>query len=193
MQNWQKLEKEQTESMIGAVRSAAEAMLFSPTASEGAVAFLPFYNDFALYRLTNYTSLPIFTMEFLSDGETYIYLDGSEDAVLKANEKDGLRLTPRNIMEYLDFYFKNTTRDEGEIHTYAGTTESGGLTLAVPSISYDPATSGYTVTCPLYVDGVIMQAQVHITALGVVTIGEMRPYLTDAATSFNTTSRPFGQ
>ncbi|MES2729464.1 MAG: hypothetical protein V4621_05100 [Pseudomonadota bacterium] len=193
MHNWQKLDKEQTEAMINAVRSSSEALLFSPSASEGTIASLPFYNTFSLYRLTNYTSLPIFTMEFLSDGETYVYLDGSDDSLLKTNTKDGLRLTPRNIMAYLDFYFANTVRDEGEIHTYSGTTESGGLALSVPSIAFDPQTSAYTVACPLYVDGVIMHATVHISPEGIVTLHEMRPYLTEAASSFNTTSRPYGQ
>ena len=193
MYQWNNLNKEQTEAMINAVRSSAEALLFSPTASDGAVAPLSFYQRFALYRLTNYTSLPIFTMEFLSDGEIYVYLDGSEESILAANEKDGLRLTPRNLMDYLDFYFKNTSWDEGEIHTYAGSTETGGLTLAVPSIAFDPDTSGYHVACPLYVDGVVMQTKLHVSSVGVVSIDEMHPYLTEAAASFNTTSRPYGQ
>ena len=188
--DWQKLERDDAEKMIGAVRSAADAMLFSISSSEVTSSTLPFYNVLKAFRLSNYASLPVFSMDFLSDGTDYIYLDGSLEALVEANERDGMRLSPRNVLMYLDFYFKNVLQDDGEIHTYHPETEQlqTGLHLSAPQITYRPDDFSYMVQCPLYVDGAVMSAQIFVSAKGEVRIESMHPYLTDAASAFNSSS-----
>lgn len=187
---WQKLDRDSAEKMIGAVRSAADSILFSPVSSEVTESSLPFYNQYKAYRISNYASLPIFTMDFLGDGTDYIYLDGSLESLLEANEKDGMRLSPRNVLMYLDYFFTNVLQEDGEIHTYDPEMEETptGLHLAPPQVSYNPDDGSFTVGCPLYVDGAVMSASVHVSAKGAVRIDTMRPYLTDAAAAFNTSS-----
>ena len=75
--HWHKLDRDRTAAMIGDVRKAGDHVLFTIATSEAKCAKLPFYKNFLLYRLTNYASLPSFSFEYIGDGKTYHYLDGS--------------------------------------------------------------------------------------------------------------------
>ena len=67
--------------MIGRVKSAAEALLFTPVTSEAKCSRLSFFKSFLLYRLTNFSSLPTFSMDFLSDGDSFHYMDGADTTI----------------------------------------------------------------------------------------------------------------
>jgi hypothetical protein len=189
--DWQKMDREQMERMIAAVRSSTEAMLFSPSSSEVMVSILPFYSGFSLYKLTNYASLPIFTMEFLGSDAEYIFLDGSHATLIEANKKDGLRLSPRNILMYIDFFFSHVEGDDGEVHSYDQRASEfpAGLALTTPQINYDADTQAFSVNCQLYVDGSVMNAHIAVDKDGDVRIQSMAPCLTaDAVSAFNANS-----
>ena len=113
--NWHRLDREKTVDMINSVRSAAEALLFSPITSEAKCTRLPFYSNHLLYRLTNCASLPTFSMDFIGDGEKFVYLDGSALPILQINQLAGLNLTPDTVIPYLNFFFLNVRLEEGEI------------------------------------------------------------------------------
>ncbi|MBU6235178.1 MAG: hypothetical protein KGQ41_04985, partial [Alphaproteobacteria bacterium] len=103
--NWQKLERNETAKIIQRVSSTPDGALFSKATSEASVAVLPFYRGFNLVRLTNFATLPSFTLEFLSDGQSFYLLDGSADPLNKVSNRGALVLNDQNVTEYVDFFF----------------------------------------------------------------------------------------
>ena len=112
--DWHRLDRDKTVTMINSVKSAAEALLFSPVTSEAKCARLPFYSNHLIYRLTNFSSMPVFTMDFIGDGERYAYLDGSEFPIREINA-NGLNLTEETVIPYLNFYFFNVRSEDGDV------------------------------------------------------------------------------
>lgn len=89
--NWQRLDRETTVKTIDSVKSSSEAGLFSVATSEVQKARLPFYNAVDLYKLTNFSSLPSFTFEYLGDDmQHFYYLDGTEQPIFTINDKGHL-------------------------------------------------------------------------------------------------------
>jgi len=184
--NWQRLDRETTGKVIESVKSAADPGLFSPVTSEVQRAWLSFYDRFSLYRITNYASLPSFTFQFLGDGTFFHYLDGTEDPVHTANDKGALILRPDTVLDYLAFYFTHVQEDD-----------SGGITLIknpqdMPLLgSLDdvgaqavirghrpaeiiPAADGFHVKTDLYDDGLVLRADVGVSATGRVSIRDRK-------------------
>lgn len=114
--NWQKLERSETAKIIQRVSQTPDGSLFSNTTSEATAVQLPFYRGFMLVRLTNYATLPSFTLDFLSDGTSFYLLDGSPDPLQKVSARGGLVLNDRNVADYVDFFFRHVTTEEGDIY-----------------------------------------------------------------------------
>lgn len=114
--NWQKLERSETAKIIERVSQTPDGSLFSITTSEATAAHVPFYRGFMVVRLTNYATLPSFTLDFISDGTLFYLLDGSPDPLQKVAARGGLILTDRNVAEYVDFFFRHVTTEEGDIY-----------------------------------------------------------------------------
>lgn len=189
--DWHRLDREKTIGMINSVKSAAEALLFSPVTSEAKCTRLPFYDRFLLYRLTNYSSLPTFSMDFISDGERFIYLDGSDHPIHTANQMGGITLTDETVIPYLNFYFLNVRLPEGEVIILKNPDEVREMGVynderredlfVVPDsakIEKDQETGDLKVTAPIYYDGVLMEALMVVGAEGRVAVypkGMLRP------------------
>ena len=114
--NWQKLDRKKTGEIINRVSQTSDGPLFSTTTSEATIAPLPFYRGFMLVRLTNYATLPSFTLDFLSDGSAFYLLDGSPDPLQKVALRGGLILNDHNVADYVGFFFKHVTTEEGDIY-----------------------------------------------------------------------------
>lgn len=188
--DWQKLDATGLEALINAVRTTSESQLFSSAHSEAVSAHLPFYNEFQLYRLSNYSTLPVFTTEYLSNGTSWHYIDGTPECLIEINKQDGMRLTPRTVVDYLSFYFEHVLLEEGEILTYErrgynSAPRGKDIKLPPPTIEFLPATESFLVHMPLYVDGTLMHGAVKVSSQGHVSFETLRPFLTDAATAFN--------
>jgi hypothetical protein len=179
--NWHRLDRDKTITMINSVKTAAEALLFSPVTSEAKCARLPFSESFLLYRLTNYASLPTFSMDFLSNGEQFFYLDGSDHALREITQIAGLNLTAESVIPYLNFYFLNVRLPEGEIVILKDPGEAHTLDLydderrenifLVPEaakIEEVPETGAFKVTAPVYYDGTYMEAIITVSKDGIV-------------------------
>ncbi|HNQ91627.1 MAG TPA: hypothetical protein PKI93_01710 [Alphaproteobacteria bacterium] len=169
-------------SMITRVKSAGESILFSPATSEAKVLRLPFYDSFSLYRLTNFSSLPTFSMDFLSDGETYYYMDGSDAPILRINQLAGFKLTEETVLAYLNFYFCFVRLPEGEIIILKSPEEAAIIDLydderreefgAIPTpckIEEAKETGLINVTVPILYDSSPMEALISVTREGKVT------------------------
>ena len=113
--HWQRLDRDTSIKVIDSVKSAENAGLFSHTTSEVERGRLPFYKDYALYKVTNFASLPSFSFEYLSDGTFFHYLDGTDDPIQIVNDKGALDLNKSNVMAYLQFYFAHVGADDGDI------------------------------------------------------------------------------
>lgn len=112
---WIRLNREQAQRVLGQLASHKDAVVFSPDVTEVCWRGLPFYTDYRLYRLTNYATMPTFTMTYLSNGEEYIGMDGSANPIYTANEKDPLQLSAENVIPYLEFFFSSVHGSEGDV------------------------------------------------------------------------------
>jgi len=184
---WHRLDREKTVSMIARVKPTTQTITFSPTTSEAKCLKLPFYEQFLLYRLTNFSSLPTFSMDFLSDGETYYYMDGSEAPILKINSQAGLKLSKETVLPYLNFYFCFVRLPEGEIIILKSPEEAAIIDLydeerreefnAIPTpvfIDQNTDTGDFIVTVPVLYDGSPMEARISVTRDGKVSTEPLR-------------------
>lgn len=185
--DWHRLDRDKTVNMINSVKSAAEALLFSPTTSEAKCARLPFYSDHLLYRLTNFSSMPTFTMDFIGDGERYHYLDGTEAPIKEINAANGLHLTKENVIAYLNFYFFNVRTEDGDVLILRNVDEGQSIDLydderrenlnVEPDdvkIEFDEALKVFNVFAPIYYLGSLVDAKLIVMLDGSVIIHPLK-------------------
>lgn len=184
---WHRLDRDQTIDMIGRVKSAAEAMLFTPVTSEAKCTRLPFFNSFLLYRLTNFSSLPTFSMDFISNGESFHYMDGADTAIRHMVESGELVLNTETILPYLNFYYCYVRLPEGEIILLKNAAEAPHIDLydeerredldVVPEgvqIEQDPTNGDFLVLAPALYDSSPMEVLITVSADGQVTTSPKR-------------------
>jgi hypothetical protein len=114
--DWNRLDKIQSQGILEQVTNAADPGLFSKNSSEASFKPLSFYQDYMVYRITNYATLPSFSLDFLSDGESFYLLDGSPKAFEIVNARGSLYLSESNVIDYVEFYLANITADDGDIY-----------------------------------------------------------------------------
>lgn len=178
---WHRLDRDKTIDMIGRVKSAAEAMLFTPVTSEAKCTRLPFLKSFLLYRLTNFSSLPTFSMDFISNGETFFYMDGADTAIRQMVAMGELELNEENIIAYLNFYYCYVRLPEGEIILLKNPEEAPHIDLyeeerrealdVIPEgieIERDHTNGGFLVLAPALYDSSPMQVLITISSDGQV-------------------------
>jgi hypothetical protein len=180
--NWHRLDREKTVDMINSVKSAAEALLFSPITSEAKCTRLPFYTNHLLYRLTNFASLPTFSMDFIGDGEKFVYLDGSDNPIYQINQASGLNLSRDNVIPYLNFFFLNVRLEEGEIIILKDTHEASTIDMfddeRRENINLQPddakisqnEAGTFIVATPIFLDGSLVNAELSIDQQGRVNV-----------------------
>jgi hypothetical protein len=181
--NWQKLDRTETAKIIQRVSTTQDGKLFSVTTSEATAAQLPFYRGFMLVRLTNYATLPSFTLDFLSDGSTFYLLDGSPDPLQKVAARGGLNLNERNVADYVDFFFKHVTTEEGDIYLIRDPDDmpfmdSLSLDQQIQirrahsdiSVAYNRDDDTFSVTADLYFAGVLLKATLVVAPDGQIEV-----------------------
>ncbi|MBI3440708.1 MAG: hypothetical protein HY052_02710 [Proteobacteria bacterium] len=113
---WTRLDREQTYRVLDQLSAQRDAVVFSRDVTEVTWRQLPFYINYRLYRVTNYATMPTFSMMYLSNEEEYIALDSTPDPIYSVNEKDPIRLNEVNIIPYLEFFFNNVHGSDGDVH-----------------------------------------------------------------------------
>lgn len=185
--DWHRLDRDKTVDMINSVKSAAEALLFSPVTSEAKCARLPFYTNHLLYRLTNFSSMPIFTMDFIGDGERFHYLDGTELPIKQINIANGLQLNKDNVIAYLNFYFFNVRTEDGDTLILRNVEEGQSIDLydderrenldVEPDdlkIEFDEELKVFNVFAPIYYLGALVDAKLIVMLDGTVIIHPLK-------------------
>ena len=183
MPSWTRLKRDQAAEVLTKMGTAADAIIFSKEATEVAFKNLPFYGRFKLLRLTNFATMPSFTMEYLSDGERYIPLDGTAAPVYEANDKDHIRLTESNVVDYLDFFFSHVQGADGDIFLVKDPHKLTFLQSFTPEqqqsliqshkpvrVVSDATPHSFHVSGTLYYDGSLISATIHADADGKLSI-----------------------
>ncbi len=177
--DWQRLDRTKTAEIIARVATARDAGLFSLPTSEAACQPLPFYRGLLLYRLTNYATLPSFSLDFLGDGISFYPLDGSSDTILQANARGALALNEQNVIDYVDFFLKNVATEDGDIYLIRNTEDLPFLdSLSIDQqlhlkrrhnaidLAYDPENDAYMVQADLYYAGTLLKSLITVHADG---------------------------
>ncbi len=112
---WKKLKREDSHEVLDKLKSRSDAVVFSKSSTEVLVCNLSFYEEFKLYKLTNYMTLPCFVMYYLSNGTDFYAMDGTASQIYKVNDLEFMNLNTDNIIQYVDFVFENAEGDDGDI------------------------------------------------------------------------------
>lgn len=179
---WHKLDRDRTAAMIESVKTAGDHILFTITTSEAKCAKLPFYKNLLLYRLTNYASLPSFAFDYVGDGRTYYYLDGSPTAIYTANDSNNLVLNQNTALDYATFFFNHVSGPDGDVYVIDDPQDHPALDAlssdqldniiashTAPEISQDE-NGNYIVKTSLYYLGSLVRATIHIDPQGRVNV-----------------------
>ena len=190
---WHRLDKAKADEILEKTKTIGESSLFPVGMTEVKCANLPFYDRFVLYRMTNYITFPIFTMDFLSDGEIFYHLNGTFDPIEKANKSGFFNLNHENILSYLNFYYGNVADEEGEVYIienpdnlpFVNSLESEQQNNikahhkdAIISLSDDQ--TYYIVNSSIFNTGSLMHAEIRVTLDGIPTITKQHLLLSDA-------------
>lgn len=181
--NWQKLERNETAKIIQRVSETPDGVLFSKSTSEATAAVLSFYRGFNLVRLTNYATLPSFTLDFLSDGNSFYLLDGSADPLNRVSARGALVLNDQNVLDYVEFFFKHVTTEEGDIYLIRDPDalpfmDSLSLDQQIqvkknhsdPAVEYDRDNDVFLVHAVMYFAGVLLKATLTVQPDGQIEI-----------------------
>lgn len=191
--DWQKLERSETAKIIQRVSQTPDGALFSVSTSEASATQLPFYRGFMLVRLTNYATLPSFTLDFLSDGNTFYMLDGSPDPLQKIAARGGLNLNDRNVVEYVDFFFRHVTTEEGDIYLIRDPDDMPFMdSLSLDQqiqikrahtgigVAYNRDDDTFAVSADLYFAGVLLKATLTVQADGQIEVSNHAMLMADS-------------
>jgi len=186
---WHKLDRDRTVAMIDSVKTSGDHMLFSLGTSEAKAAKLPFYKNLMLYRLTNYSSLPSFSFDYLGDGKTYFYLDGSPAPIYAANDAGNLTLDTQNVVDYVVFFFNHVSGPEGDIFVIEDPQNHPALDALsdiqldeVLSRHNDPEVTAnsngtYVIKASMYYLASLVRATIHVDTDGRVSVRDFQMLL----------------
>lgn len=190
---WYPVEKDDMAGMLEKVLPKDMPSMFSETTSTASCAKLPCYTNFLLYRLTNNASLPAFSVDFLSDGHQFHYLDGTSDPIMRVNASGDLILNENTVLDYMVFYVHYVPGPEGEILLIDSRNKimPTGLmdidrhrdilyTQHGVRIDYDETAKSYTIKVPVYYGGALVKAVINIDMMGRLEIMEYKMLLKDS-------------
>lgn len=177
---WYPLEKDKATAIVERLKDEGLPGLFAPRVGGLRCAKLPFYNDWLAYRLTNYATLPAFSLDFLGNGETFLYLDGTIRPFAAVSERRALVLNTYTVLDYLSFYYSYVGDSDEEVTVIRGEEDLPGLhrarslpraalveSLERISIAADTAGTGFTVAAPLYIGGALVFATIAVGSDGI--------------------------
>lgn len=184
MMNWQPIETEELETLLKSVESKGMPGLFSSASSKAQKSVLPFYDGYVLYDLKNYSTLPVFAMQYLGNGKDFNYLDGSPDPVYMVNENTpALVLSEENIFDYVRFFFTyvSTLDEETEMiqdpenspyFPYLSENQKQVISneKAASNVQFNDQTQLYSIQTPLYYEGSLVKALIEIDQMGHVKV-----------------------
>lgn len=190
---WHKLDRDRTVAMIDSVKTSGDHIFFSLATSEAKCTKLAFYKNLLLYRLTNYSSLPSFSFDYIGDGKTYFYLDGSTGPIYTANDTGNLLLTPQTVIDYVTFFFNHVSGPDGDVYVIEDPQNHPALDSLnymqldeimahhqAPEIGVD-AKGTFTVATSLYYLGTLVRALITVDPAGRVNVASTQMLMSASA------------
>lgn len=194
--DWKRLNHNQTGDILEQIASVSDPNLFSKMHSEASFKPLAFYQDFMLYRIVNYATLPSFSLEFLSNGESFHLLDGSPHPINIANNIGGLYLIESNVIDYADFYLANIRAEDGDIYMIRDVDDLPFIdslspdqqaTLkdkhVQPEVMIDKDTGNFIILADLFYGGTLLNSAIIVTSNGEIEF-KPRSMIMSASQSF---------
>lgn len=181
LMDWNRLDHAQSQDILQHIAQATDPSLFSTSSSEAKFKPLSFYRDYMVYRVTNYATLPSFSLDFLSDGESFHLLDGSPSPITQVNAKGMLELTEGTVIDYVDFYFTHIRAEGSEIYLIRDLDHAPFW----DSLAHDQQNQlrhhfnpphlsttdgGFVIEANLFYDGSLLGAAIHVTKGGEIDI-----------------------
>ena len=182
---WHRLPHEQAAEVMRAIGANADAAVFSKQLTEVACRTLPFYKNFKLYRLTNYATMPCFTMDYLGnpDNDKFYTLDGLANTLYDVNDDDHIELTFDTVVAYLDFFFAQVQGPDGDIYLIKSP-EGLPMLGSLPEnqqnsvrehfqhliTEADPDNEGFKITGTVFYGGSLISAHIAVHKRGLITI-----------------------
>lgn len=179
---WHKLDRDRTVAMIDSVKTSGDHIFFSLATSEAKCAKLPFYKNYLIYRLTNYSSLPSFSFDYIGDGRTYHHLDGSTGPIYRANDSGNLLLSAQNVLDYITFFFAHVSGPDGDVYVIDNPQDNPALDALGPDqianiqAMHQPAditmdgSGNFVIATSLWYLDTLVRATVQVDAGGRVNI-----------------------
>lgn len=190
---WTRLDKAQSDALIDRLVSAADASMFYKASSVVQCAKMPFYRNFMLYRITDYGSLPSFSLEFLGDGTTFYMLDGTPDPLLIVNSRGSLDLNHESVLPYVQFFFEKVTTGDGDIYLIDQLEELPFIeSLSFEqmkllksrhediSVNYNDQDDSYTISADLFYTGTLLKAGIEVNNEGQINIHDRGMLMSNA-------------
>lgn len=187
---WEILDRNALAKVIENLVPANMPPMFSLASSEAKFAKLPFYTNFKLFRLTNNASLPSFSIDFLSDGIKYLYLDGSPSPIYRVNATGDLILNDNTILDYMVFYVQYVSDENGEILMVDSNKEplpAGFMdierhrkaiyTHREINLNYDEENRIYKINMPICYGGTLVDAKISVNSMGHLNIDDYQMML----------------
>lgn len=187
---WQKLERQEAEEVLGQIRASDQGRLFSGNLIEVKFKSQPFYKNYLYYRITNYATMPMFSMDYLGHENGFYYLDGTSDPIYTVNRHAPIRLAPDNIPDYLEFFFEHVSGRQGDVHLIGdprnhrllrsldkATLQSIVDKFQPMRVEYEGSPDKYIVSATLYYDGSLISALLSLTPDGHVYLEDERMLL----------------
>lgn len=184
--NWHRLDRHQSQDILGQIAQAADPSLFSGNASEASFRPLSFYENYMVYRITNFATIPAFSLDFLSDGESFHLLDGSASPINLVNALGSLYLTESNVIDYVDFYLGNIHAEDGDVYMIRDVDnlpfiDSLSLDQQIdlkqkhiqPEVMLDKQTDQFIIVADLFYGGTLLKSGVLVNKDGTL---EIQPY-----------------
>tara|TARA_R110002124_G_scaffold241494_7_gene406749 strand:- start:3583 stop:4203 length:621 start_codon:yes stop_codon:yes gene_type:complete len=195
---WKQLEKENVSVVLDRLGTDPNAIVFSKEFTEIVWDDLPFYSRFDLYRLVNYATMPSFSMEYLSDGNVFIPLDGTANPIYAINEESPIKLTEKNVVDYLEFFFSHVRGSDGDIYLIKDPEKMPGIESLDPAQqknvknSHKPLTieagsfpGQFIIRGTLFYSGCLISATVRVSSEGRLSFIERDLLLRDIAFPHN--------
>ena len=178
---WERLNRDASKDILGKITHASDEKLFSERSSEASCAALPFYKNFLLYRVTNYATLPSFSLDFLGDGHTFYLLDGSPDPIFMVNNRGALNINEMNLLDYVDFFLRYVSTEDGDIYLIKDPDDLPFLdALSIEqqialkqkftplTLDYDENADIYALHADIYYGGTLLKATMNIATNGTI-------------------------
>lgn len=187
---WIKMNREQAGRVLTALSGREDAIVFSRDMTEVAWRTLPFYRNFRLYRLTNYATMPVFSMSYLGDGADFTALDGTATPIYAINKKDPLMLKQGDVIAYLQFFFANVQGSEGDALLVPSPDKMPFMSSLAPalqqsireshrplSVAFDGTLNAYVVSGTMHYGGSLLAARIAVLPDGKLSFREQTPLL----------------